>query len=99
MDNINKINSEEEEFTLTLTLDNGMEIECAIIATFPVDERNYIALLPLNHHDVLDPEEVFLYRCATIGSKNTVNLDTIKTDSEYNKVADAFDALIEANNK
>lgn len=92
-----EVDTDNEDFRVTITLDNDMEIECAVIAIFPVEFRNYIALLPLNHLDILDPEEVFLYRYSTTGSKDSIKLDTIETDDEYNKVADAFDILVEEN--
>ena len=33
--------------TVTLSLDDGTECECAIIRIFPAGENDYIALLPL----------------------------------------------------
>ena len=93
----NEINNDmnEDDFRVYFTLDDGTEVEGAVIAIFPVNGRNYIALLPLNHHDKLDPEEVFLYRYSTTGSKDSIQLDIIETDDEYNKVADAFDLLVD----
>ena len=38
----------EDDDTMTLSFDDGAEIECAVIAVFRVGERNYIALLPLD---------------------------------------------------
>ena len=37
----------EEEATVTLELDDGTTIECAVLTIFPVDDKDYIALLPL----------------------------------------------------
>lgn len=84
----------QEEFTISITFDNNITVECAIIAIFPVEGRNYIALLPITPVQGLDPEEVFLYRYSTIGSKDSIKLDTIDSDAEYNCVADAFDQLV-----
>lgn len=89
----------QEEFTITITFDNNVSVECAIIAIFPVDNRNYIALLPITPVQGLDSEEVFLYRYSTIGSKDSIKLDTIETDTEYNRVADTFDALVAEHEK
>lgn len=88
----NKPNS--EEFTITITFDNDVSVECAIIAIFPADGRNYVALLPLTEVQGLDPEEVLLYRYSTFGSKDSIKLDCIETDEEYNAVADVFDELV-----
>ena len=37
---------DEEEMTVTLTLDDDSELECAVVAIFPVQDKDYIALLP-----------------------------------------------------
>lgn len=39
-------------------------------------------------------EEVLLYRYSTIGSKDSIKLDLIESNDEYNTVADAFDELV-----
>ena len=41
----------EEESTVTLTLDDGTELECAVVAIFPAGSNEYIALLPLEQDD------------------------------------------------
>ena len=40
--------NENESLTVTLTLDNDEELECAVLTIFESDAREYIALLPLN---------------------------------------------------
>ena len=42
--------STESHNTITLTLDDDTEIECAILTVFPVDAQEYIALLPLDEN-------------------------------------------------
>lgn len=37
-------NNNSEYSTVTLSLDDGTELECAIIRTFPAGDKNYIAL-------------------------------------------------------
>lgn len=88
------IKPNSEEFTITITFDNDISVECAIIAIFPAKGRNYVALLPLTPVQGLDPEEVLLYRYSTIGSKDSIKLDCIESDDEYNNVADVFDELV-----
>ena len=55
--------SDNMEFdgTITLLLDGDEELECAIIATFPANDKDYIALMPV---DQLENEEgeLFFYR-------------------------------------
>ena len=36
-----------EEMTVTLTLDDGREIECVVLTIFPAGGKDYIALLPM----------------------------------------------------
>ena len=93
MSNTNEI-SLDNDFTLTLTFEDNTEIECAVVAIFPVKDKNYIALIPLKEQPGFDPEEVFLYRYATFGSKDSIQLSAIETDLEYNEAADAFDDLV-----
>ena len=40
--------SDCEKATVTLTLDDGSMMECAILTIFEADEKEYIALLPLD---------------------------------------------------
>ena len=92
--NINNNSIIDNDYTLTLTFEDDTEIECAVVAIFPAKNRNYIALIPLQEKPGFDPEEVFLYRYATFGSKDSIQLSAIETDLEYNEAADAFDALV-----
>ena len=50
------------DITVTLTLDNDETVECAILTIFPVDGRDYIALLPLDENGENEDGEVYLYR-------------------------------------
>ena len=40
--------NENESLTVTLTLENNEELECAVLNIFKADEKEYIALLPLD---------------------------------------------------
>ena len=44
-----------EEMTVTLTLDDGREIECVVLTIFPAGGKDYIALLPM---DDIEAEDV-----------------------------------------
>ena len=48
--------------TVTLTLDDDSTIECGIVGIFDADNREYIALLPLDENGKNSDGEVFLYR-------------------------------------
>ena len=59
--NTNVENQEAEEMTVTLTLDDGSELECVVLTIFEAGERDYIALLPLDGKEAEDGE-VFLIK-------------------------------------
>lgn len=80
--------------TVTLTLDNDEQVECAILTIFPVNGRDYIALLPLNEEGGNDDGEVFIYRYDE--SNGTPTLGNIENDEEYEAVADAFDEMLDS---
>ena len=43
--------NENEAITVTLTLENDEELECAVLSIFEAEEREYIALLPLDDQE------------------------------------------------
>lgn len=80
--------------TVTLTLDNDEQVECAILTIFPVNERDYIALLPLDEDGENEDGEVYIYRYDN--SSGSPVLENIEDDEEYEAVADAFDEMLDA---
>ena len=80
--------------TVTLTLDNDETVECAILTIFPVNGRDYIALLPLDENGENEDGEVYLYRYDN--STGSPVLDNIEDDDEYEAVADMFDQMLDA---
>lgn len=83
----------EEESTVTLTLDDGTELECAVVAIFPAGSNEYIALLPLEQDDE-EEGEVFLYRFIQ-KENDEIDLVNIESDEEYELVTDAFEELLD----
>lgn len=79
--------------TVTLTLDNDEELECAVISIFEADNRRYIALLPLEGDDA-ENGEVYLYRYSETADGQP-DLANIETDEEFEIVSDAFDELLD----
>jgi uncharacterized protein YrzB (UPF0473 family) len=80
--------------TVTLSLDDGSQCECAIIRIFPAGDRNYIALLPLEG-EAADNDEVYLYRY-TENDGGEPTLENIDSDDEYEVVSEAFDEELDA---
>ena len=82
----------EEEMTVTLTLDDGSEIECLVLTIFEAGGRDYIALLPTEGIDA-EEGEVYLYRYTEVDGEP--DLQNIEDDEEHEIVADAFDELLD----
>lgn len=86
-------NTEFTEDTITLYLDNDQEVECDILAIFPIKDQFYIALMPQSPVEGYDGGEYFLYRYASDG--NNVELSDIETDAEWEAVEDKFEELLD----
>lgn len=86
--------SAAEPKTVTLTLDDNSVVKCMILSIFPVQQRKYIALLPLG--DDMEPArdaETYVYRYIEHGPDEDPELANIESDEEYDAVAEAFNAL------
>jgi hypothetical protein len=82
---------EEPEMTITVNLDDGTDLECAILTILEVDGRDYIALLPIDDEE---DGEVLMYRYEE-SEEGEPSLDNILDDDEFEKVADAFDEWLD----
>ena len=89
----NREDANEEEMTVTLTLDDGSELECVVLTIFEAGDKEYIALLPLDGQEAEDGE-VYLYRYSE-DENGTPDLENIVSDEEYEIVADAFDEMLD----
>lgn len=88
------LNQENDEITVTLTLDDDSELECVVLTTLTVGEQQYIALLPMTEEGDEEEGEVYLYRYAQ--SKDGLpQLENIESDEEYEAAADAFDEWLD----
>lgn len=86
--------NENDDFEMmTLTLEDNSEIECAIIGVFDVEEKEYIALIPVNDIDS-EGGEVYLYGFKEL-EDGQPDLSTIESDEEYEKVSAEFDKLMD----
>ncbi|MGC4020213.1 MAG: DUF1292 domain-containing protein [Muricomes sp.] len=87
--------NENEALTVTLTLDNDEELECAVLTIFETEGQEYIALLPLDEDGNNEDGEVFLYRYSETEDEQP-KLDNIEDDDEYERVADKFDEWLDS---
>lgn len=94
MENNENYETQENEGTVDMVLDDGTELSCEVVAIFPVGDRDYIALLPDKVIDGYEEDEVFLYRYTELGDDD-IELGQIESEEEYEAVADAFDELLD----
>lgn len=85
---------QEETLTVTLTLDNDEELECAVLTLFEAGEHEYIALLPLDEAGENEDGDVFIYRYCE-SENGEPDLSNIESDEEYEIAAEAFDEWLD----
>ena len=84
---------QNEEITVTLTLDNDEVLECAVLTIYEAGGRQYIALLPLDENWE-EEGDVYIYRYIETDPENP-DLENIEDDEEYEIAADAFDEWLD----
>lgn len=88
---------EDEEMTVELELEDGTNVNCAVITILTVNSRDYIVLLPLDENGENEDGEVWFYRYSENPEdpNEEPELDFIEDDDEYEMVADAFDEYLD----
>ena len=84
---------QNEEITVTLTLDNDEVLEGAVLTIYEAGGRQYIALLPLDENGE-EEGDVYIYRYIETDPENP-DLENIEDDEEYEIAADAFDEWLD----
>jgi hypothetical protein len=90
----NIIIPDDESEMMSLELDDGTTIECAILAYFDVKDNTYIALLPVEYPEGFDEGDVLLYRYIELND-DAFDLQTIDDEEEFEIVADSFDEILD----
>ena len=87
----------DEAMTVTLELDDGTSVTCAIVTILSVQEKDYIVLLPLDDDGENQDGEVWFYRYHENPDdpNEEPELGYIDDDDEYEAVADAFDEYLD----
>lgn len=97
MKNFETPEADDEEMTVTLDLEDGSSVTCAIVTILTVDNQDYIVLLPLEEDGENHDGMVWFYRYKE--DENNPNaepeLTYIEDDDEYDAVADAFDEYLD----
>lgn len=89
--------TDDEEMTVELELEDGTNVNCAIVTILTVEKKDYIVLLPLDEKGENTEGEVWFYRYSENPDDPDEEpvLDYIDDDDEYEKVADAFDEYLD----
>lgn len=87
--------NENESLTVTLTLENNEELECAVLNIFEADEKEYIALLPLDENGDNTDGQIYLYRFIDNGEEEEPGLENIEEDEEFNRVSAVFNKWLD----
>lgn len=87
--------NENESLTVTLTLENNEELECAVLNIFEAEEKEYIALLPLDENGDNTDGQIYLYRFIDNGEEEEPGLENIEEDEEFDRVSAIFNKWLD----
>ena len=87
--------NENESLTVTLKLENNEELECAVLNIFEADEKEYIALLPLDENGDNTDGQIYLYRFIDNGEEEEPGLENIEEDEEFDRVSAIFNEWLD----
>lgn len=87
---------EGEEMIVTLDLDDG-SVDCAVVTIITVEDKDYIALMPLDENGENEDGEVWFYgyKENPDDTNEEPELIYIEDDAEYEKVEEAFDEYLD----
>ena len=78
-----------------MTLENNEELECAVLNIFEADEKEYIALLPLDENGDNTDGQIYLYRFIDNGEEEEPGLENIEEDEEFDRVSAVFNEWLD----
>lgn len=78
---------EEDTEVITLEFDDGESVECEIMGVFEFEEKEYIALIPIDGSD-----DVYIYGYKEIDEEEFELID-ITDDEEFNRVVEEFEKM------
>jgi len=86
------VDHEEEEDTVVLTDENGVEHEFELVDVFDLEGKQYAVLAPTDEEE--DDEEAIVLRIEKDADGNDVLVD-IEDDEEWDRVAARWDEILE----
>ena len=87
--------NENEYFTANMKLENNEELECAVLNIFEAEEKEYIALLPLDENGDNTDGQIYLYRFIDNGEEEEPGLENIEEDEEFDRVSAIFNEWLD----
>ncbi len=95
--NTNLFFGDDEEVVLTLTDENGNDIDTQMIAVFEIEELSseYVAVLEVNENHEVESGEVIILRYSE-DADGDPEIDSIDDEEEYEIVTQAFRELVES---
>ena len=78
---------EEDVEIINLTLEDGSKLKCEVVVIFPLEDKEYVVLLPENS------ENVFIY--GYLETDAGPELFSIEDDDEFDKAAQAYNDMEE----
>ena len=82
---------DEDDDIMYLTLDDDTELECKVLGIFEVEDKEYIALLPVGEEG--EEEDVLLYKYIGNEDDEDFELLLIEDEEEFEIVSQSFYAL------
>lgn len=89
-DHVEEFDLDEEDDIMYLTLDDDTELECKVLGIFEVEDKEYIALLPIGENE---EEDVLLYKYIGNEDEEEFELLLIEDEEEFEIVSQSFYAL------
>ena len=80
---------EEEEDIITLEFDDDTAVDCYVMGTFELNDKEYIALAPEDGTD-----DVYIYGYKQLGD-DEFEIIEIETEEEFDAAAAEFDAIMD----
>lgn len=91
----NEFDDNPDDYRVTLDLEDGTSVECAIMTIFEIDDQDYIVLIPVDENDEpIEEGEVFIYRYFEDEDGNP-SLDNIADEEEFERVSERFDEFLD----
>lgn len=73
-----------EDMTIDIEMEDGTKVECEVLGTFEVEDKEYMVLLPL------DEDEVLLFRYEEDDENEEFELTPIEDEKEFEIASEAY---------